>query len=303
MTKQQLRSNLLLLLGAAIWGFAFVAQRVGMRYIGAFTFNGVRFALGAFSLLPLLAVQAHQAVGEPAPASAGRHPRLYPLLAGGLLGCVLFSAASLQQIGLYTTTAGKAGFITGMYILLVPVFGLFLGRRNPLLTWLGVLVAAAGLYLISVTGAFTVARGDLYELAGACLFAVHIMLVDVFSKRIPALLLSLMQFVVCAALSLAAAGFTERITLSGILAAAVPLLYGGILSVGVAYTLQIVGQKHAQPAVASILMSFESVFSCIGGILLLHETLTPRGGAGCLLMVAGMILSQAPSFLKSRNAG
>jgi drug/metabolite transporter (DMT)-like permease len=303
MTKQQLRSNLLLLLGAAIWGFAFVAQRVGMRYIGAFTFNGVRFALGALSLLPLLALQAHQTVGEPAAAPRGRHARLHTLLSGGLLGCVLFSAASLQQIGLYTTTAGKAGFITGMYILLVPVFGIFFGRKNPPLTWVSVLIATAGLYLISVTGAFTIAPGDLYELAGACLFAVHIMMVDVLSKRIPALKLSLMQFVTCSALSLLTAAFTERISFSGILAAAVPLLYGGILSVGVAYTLQIVGQKHAQPAVASILMSFESVFSCIGGILLLHETLGLRGTVGCLLMVAGMILSQAEIFRRRKPAG
>lgn len=305
MSQQQLRSNLLLLLTAAIWGFAFVAQRVGMQYIGAFTFNGIRFALGAVSLLPLIAIQAHQSIGTPKPerqeGDTEKHPKRFVVLSGALLGCVLFAAASLQQIGLYTTTAGKAGFITDMYIVIVPLIGIFLKHKVRLITWISILISAIGLYLISVTGDFTVSPGDLFEMAGSVLWAVHILLVDVLSKRVNPLKLSFMQFASCSVLSLLTAAFTENITFAGIWGAGVPILYGGILSVGVAYTLQVVSQRHAQPAVASVLMSFESVFSCIGGIILLHESLSPRGGIGCVLMLFGMLLSQSQYFIREKR--
>ena len=290
------RADALLLLTATIWGFAFVAQRVGMAYVGPYTFNGVRFALGSLSLVPLLLVLERRAPSAPRPASLASWPRL--LWGGGLAGLFLFAGASLQQVGLVYTTAGNAGFITGLYVVIVPIMGLFLRQQTHAGTWLGVFLAAAGLYLLSITEALTIAWGDLLVLVGAFFWAAHVLIIGWLSPRMEALRLSIIQFAVCAALSLMTAGAYETITWEGLRQAAVPILYGGLGSVGVAYTLQVVAQRDAHPAHAAIFLSLEAVFAAIGGWWLLGEILTPRALLGCGLMLFGMLVSQLWGFIR-----
>lgn len=286
MRPRVLRDDLLLLLTAAIWGLAFVAQRVGMGHVGPFTFNGVRFALGSASLVPLILVRRRVGT-EPAELRGG-----HLVLAGAGVGTVLFLAASLQQIGIVTTSAGKAGFITGLYVVLVPLAGLLWGQRAGWGRWAGAALAVAGLYLLSVTGRFSVQSGDLLVLASAFFWAAHVQLVGVLAPRTDTIALAALQFAVCSALSLLAAGLTEEVRLASLLRAAVPILYGGLGSVGIAYTLQVVVQRTAHPAHAAILLSLEGVFAAIGGWAILGESLSPRGLAGCALMLAGMLSSQ-----------
>jgi drug/metabolite transporter (DMT)-like permease len=287
LTSNTLKAELLLLLAAVIWGFAFVAQRVGMDHVGPFTYNGVRFVLGALSLLPLLLIGRRSA---PPSYSGGWKPTL----AGGLLaGLILFAGASLQQVGIVHTTAGKAGFITGLYVVIVPLLGLLWGHRTPWSTWTGAAFAVVGLYLLTLTESFSLAEGDGLVLIGALFWAAHVLVIGWLSGRhIEPILLACLQFIVCAALSLAVAVASEPITLAGLWGGALPILYGGLLSVGVAYTLQVVAQRDAPPAHAAIILSLETVFAALGGWLLLNETLSGRGLIGCALMFAGMLLSQ-----------
>lgn len=296
--KLEFRSNILLLITAIIWGFAFVAQRLGMNHVGAFTFNGIRFSLGAISLMPLLVYQRKKAKEDNKKAFTGVKSGLVP---GLILGCALFMGASLQQIGLVYTTAGKAAFITGLYIALVPILGVFLKQKLHISTWLGVSFAVVGLYFLSVTEGLSINKGDLLQFIGAFFWAFHILAIDHFTKKIDALLLSSIQFITCSILSLGVAIVFETITLSGIYEAGIPILYGGICSVGIAYTLQVVGQKHAKPSHAAIIMSMEAVFASIGGILILNESLSLRGYFGCSLMLAGMLLSQVGNFAKPKG--
>jgi len=281
-----MRSNMMLLMAAAIWGLGFVAQRLGMDHMGPFTFNGLRFLLGAASLLPLLWwLKSRQ------PAGQSDDRRL--LLTGGLLaGAVLFSAASLQQVGLLYTTAAKAGFITGLYIILVPVIGLALRHKTGTNTWVGALIAMAGLYYLSVTEDFTIGYGDLLQVAGALFWAIHLLVLDHYSSRVAPIRLASVQFLVCGLLSLAVAFTIEMPTISGAVAGWQALLYAGLVSVGVGYTLQVVGQRGAHPAHAAIILSLETVFAAIGGVLLLGEILDERAIVGCALMLAGMLISQ-----------
>ena len=290
--KKQLTANILLLITAIIWGFAFVAQRVGAQHIGAFTFNGIRFALGGLSLVPLLIYL------DRTPNTTKKSDPKSVILAGMLTGCILFLGASLQQMGLVETTAGKGAFITGLYIALVPILGIFLKHKTHITTWLGVALAIIGLYFLSVTESFSISRGDLLELCGAFFWAFHILSIDYFIKKIDALKLSFVQTVTCSILSLITAVFFETITLAGINEAIIPILYGGICSVGIAYTLQVVAQKHAKPSHAAIILSLEAVFASIGGILLLNESLGFRGYIGCALMLTGLLLSQLSNFKK-----
>ncbi len=299
MNNQELKSSIILLITAAIWGFAFVAQRVGMMYIGAFTFNGLRFALGSLSLLPLLIYFNKKSKTE---GSYNRKPMLAgSVLPGIITGCVLFAGASLQQVGLIYTEAGKAGFITGLYIVLVPIFGIFLKQRVHISTWLGISVAVVGLYFLSVTEGFNIAKGDLYMIIGAVFWAAHILVIDHFIKTIDPLKLSFMQFLTCSVLSMTIAIAFEKITIESISMVVIPLLYGGIMSSGVAYTLQMIGQKNAKPSHAAIALSMEAVFASIGGYLLLKENLGMRGYLGCALMLAGMLLSQYENFNRNRK--
>jgi drug/metabolite transporter (DMT)-like permease len=282
-----LKADILLLTTALIWGVAFVAQRVGMDYVGPFTYNGVRFALGSVSLLPLLVL------------SRGRQRALIPVYGrygiaagGGLAGLALFTGASLQQIGLVYTTAGKAGFITGLYVVIVPLLGLIWRQRPGLSTWIGAVLAAIGLYLLSVTEEFTLDPGDALELAGAFVWAGHVLIIGWLSPRIHPVRLAFFQYAACSVLSLAAAAATEEISAGGIYQAAIPILYGGLMSVGIAYTLQVVAQRDANPAHAAILLSLEAAFAALAGWLLLGETLSARGLTGCALMLSGMLVSQ-----------
>lgn len=287
MHVRTLKADLLLLLTSIIWGFAFVAQRVGMNHVGPFLFNGVRFALGSLSLLPILWINHTR-------GNFSHDPPLKTVLFGGVLaGAVLFLGASLQQIGLVYTTAGKAGFITGLYVVLVPILGLiFIKQKTALGTWIGAIIAVIGLYLLSVTEHFSMARGDLLVLIGAFFWACHLHIISWFSRKIAPLKLAFLQFVTCSIFSLVTAAFFERNTLQGLVSATIPILYGGVCSVGVAYTLQVVAQRTAHPAHAAIILSLEAVFAAIGGWMLLSETLAFRGLAGCSLMLAGMLLSQ-----------
>lgn len=289
--KETFASDGLLLITALIWGLAFVAQRKGMEFIGPFTYNGIRFALGGLSLLPLLVYRYRK--GNLNLSFRGKPDSRQKLLMSGIsLGLLLFGGASLQQVGIVYTTAGKAGFITGLYVILVPLAGIFLGQRNKLKIWLGAILALSGMYFLSITGDFSISPGDLLVLFSAFFWTAHVLLIGWLSPKSDSLILAGMQFMVCSILSLITAFFTEIISWTTILQAAVPILYGGILSVGIAYTLQVVAQKKANPAYASIILSLESVFAGIGGYLLLGETLNSRGLLGCCLMFSGMLIAQ-----------
>lgn len=302
--KGALRADLILLLTAAIWGFAFVAQRAGMASIGPFTFNAARYALGALSLLPFVYLRARKgAFPRTAPGQGpSRLRRLvgYPLVTG----TVMFAGASLQQAGLVTTTAGNAAFITSLYVVLVPLLGLFAGRRVGPWGWIAAILSVGGLYLISVGGSLTVSPGDLLVLLGALFWALHIIVIDRFAGKTDALALSAGQFVVCSIYSALGALLLDPPTAGGLLhglrAAALPLAYGGILSCGVAFTLQIIGQRHARPSHASIIMALEGLFGAIGGIVLLGEPLGLRLAVGGALMLGGAVLSQLEPMPKAR---
>jgi len=289
----QLKANLLLLLAAGIWGFAFVAQKTSMEHIGPFTYNGLRFALGSLSLLPLIYLLSKKSPIKPVTSDVGGKWKLERRM-GFNVGLILFAGSSLQQVGLIYTTAGKAAFITGLYIVIVPLLGLFLKQRLNLNMGLGAIIAAIGLYYLSITEQFTISIGDLLELVGAVFWSVHILLIDRYSRRMDMLKLSLIQMVTSAILSLGIAVVIESIAWETISQVMIPILYGGILSAGVAYTLQIVGQKNAQPSQAAIILSLEAVFAAIGGYWLLHEQMGTRGLIGCLLMLLGMLLPQLP---------
>lgn len=288
--KQGTKADILLLLTAAIWGFAFVAQRIGMEHIGPYLFNGIRFALGSLSLLPLIYFGMGNGKSESAPAIP--ISKKTKIMGSVLAGLVLFGGASLQQIGIVYTTAGKAGFITGLYVIIVPIIGLRLGRKASTGTWIGAVLAVTGLYFLSITEQFTIGKGDLLVLLSAFLWAAHVLWISWLSPRMNPLNLASSQFAICSLLSFVAAYAMEPIFLSSILDAAVPILYGGLGSVGIAYTLQVVAQRDAHPAHASILLSMEGAFAVLGGWLILNETLSLRGLIGCALMLSGMLLSQ-----------
>ncbi|BBO84290.1 transporter [Desulfosarcina ovata subsp. sediminis] len=294
-----LKSDLLCLLTATIWGFAFVAQRVGMDHVGPFTFNGIRFLLGALVLVPFIRRNRGRSARQPARHFPGSQRKL--LFYGSLAGLALFGGASLQQVGLVYTTAGNAGFITGLYVVLVPIMGLLWGQRTNAGTWLGALMAAIGLYLLSIKSGFTISFGDFLELLGALLWAAHIHLIGWMSPKTDALPLAFVQFMVCALASLATAVGVETASVARIAAASTAILYGGVLSVGVAYTLQVVAQRDAHPAHAAILLCLESVFAAVGGWLVLDEVMAGRAMIGCVLMLAGMLVSQLYGLVTHRS--
>ncbi|WP_029460614.1 DMT family transporter [Solidesulfovibrio alcoholivorans] len=297
MRDASFRADVLCLVTALIWGLAFVAQRIGMDHMGPMGFNGIRFALGALALAPL--AMRSMRYPPPAPFLAGGNPG-FPWLGGLLAGTVLFAGATLQQVGLKYTTAGKAGFITGLYVVLVPMLGFFLGQRPARGDVVGAVAAAVGLYFLSVTETFTLAPGDGLELVGAFFWAGHVLVIGWLSPRTRALPLAMAQYVVCSVLSLACAVAFEELSWVGIRGAAWPILYGGLLSVGLAYTLQVVAQRDAKPTHAAILLSFETVFAALGGAVVLGESLGARGLFGCALMFAGMLASQL--WPKARQA-
>ncbi|TVQ39611.1 MAG: DMT family transporter [Spirochaetaceae bacterium] len=273
----------LLLVTAVIWGLAFVAQRAGMQHVGPFTFNAIRFALGVVTLLPLLPLTR----GNRRRVTAGRTVRF-----GLATGVVLFGGASLQQIGIVFTTAGNAGFITGLYLVMVPLLGILRRQRVGAVRWMAVGLATLGMYLLSVTPGTAVNPGDLLVLASALFFALHVQMIDHGARHLDALLLSVVQYAVVALGSAVTARAIETVSTASLAAAAPAILYGGIGSISIAYTLQVYGQRSVEPSHAAIILSLEGAFAVLGGWLVLSEVLSARALAGCLLMLSAMLLSQ-----------
>lgn len=286
------RGNLLLLLAAFIWGVAFVAQKEGGAEVGDLTFNGVRSLIGGSVLLVAIPILRHFGFVR-LPANAAQWKTT--LIGGGLCGCALFLATNLQQIGISYTTVGKSGFITALYIVLVPILGMVVRKRTTLFNWLGVMLAVAGLYLLCDVGRDGVNLGDLLLLGCALMFSVQILLVDHFVTKADGVCLSCIQFFTVGILNVPLMFTMEQPSLSAMAANWLPILYAGVLSSGVAYTLQIVAQKDTHPTTASLLMSFESVFAVLAGWVLLQENLSATELVGCGLMFAAVILAQLPS--------
>lgn len=287
MPSQALRADLLMLLTAMIWGSAFVAQRLGMDAIGPFLYTGLRFALATVVVLPLVILLGRRGADK-APEPVNRS-----LLLGGLImGLALSLGINLQQVGLLFTSVTNSGFITGLYVIVVPLLGLFLGHKTGPGTWLGAGLAVAGMFLLSVGEGFHVASGDWLQLAGACVWGVHVLLVSFFASRHDPLRLALLQFATCAVISLMLALILEEIKLDAILAAGPAILYGGLFGVAVGFTLQVVAQKHAIASHAAIILSLEAVFAAIAGALFLGEALALKGYFGCALMFTGMLIAQ-----------
>ncbi len=291
MKKSSLRSSLLLFLTAAIWGVAFVAQSVGMDYVGPFTFSCTRCLLGGIVLLPFIWFTDRHKKDSPASDSGAKKGTV--LWTGGICcGFALFVASNLQQVGMQYTSVGKAGFITAMYIVIVPLLGFFLGRKLKARVGISVLLAVAGLYLLCITEDFSLGRGDFLVLLCAFVFAIHILVIDHFSPLVDGVRMSCIQFFVCGLLSGIVMLICEHPSIRAIAAAWLPIGYAGILSCGVAYTLQIVGQRDMDPTVASLILCLESVVSVLAGWALLGQTLSAREGIGCVLMFAAIILAQ-----------
>ena len=286
------KNAFMLILTAFIWGTAFVAQSVGMDYLGPFTFNGVRSLIGVVALIPCIwLLQKLNDKSEPVTEERNRKD----LLIGGIsCGVLLFAASSLQQVGIQYTTAGKAGFITAFYIVFVPVLGIFLGKKTGWKVWTAVILALAGLYFLCITEKFTIGKGDIFLFACAMVFSLHILVIDYFSPKVEGVKMSCVQFLVCGIISLPFMFLLETPRMGAIVDAAWPLLYAGVLSCGVAYTLQIIGQKNVNPAIASLILSLESCFSVLAGWVILGEKLSVRESIGCILMFAAIILAQLP---------
>lgn len=278
---KQLKGSAVLFLAAVVWGFAFVAQSEGMRYVGGFTFNCVRSLIGGLVLVPCIFLM--------------REKIDRTVLRGGICcGIPLCIASNLQQQGIKYTTVGKAGFITALYVVLVPIFGLFLHKRVGKTVWIGLALAVAGLYFLCINGQFTVEIGDLLVFLCAIFFALQILSVDHFAPRVDCVALSCIEFLTSGILSAVPMFMFETVSWERLMDAAAPILYAGVMSCGVAYTLQIVGQKNMNPTVASMIMSLESVISVLAGFLLLHQKLSARELVGCALMFAAVLLSQLP---------
>lgn len=286
MPNHALRADLLMLLTALIWGTGFVAQTAGMDHIGPYLFSGLRFALGSLCLIPLILRNAKTArVPEPL-LNRGM------LRAGIIMGLALALGINLQQVGLLFTSVTNSGFITGLYVIVVPLLGLLLGHKTGLGTWLGCLLAVVGMCLLSIGDNFHVASGDWLQLIGAFVWGGHVVLVSLFASRHDPIRLAFLQFATCSVVSLLLAVLFEPIALNAIIEAGPALLYGGIVAVGVGYTLQVVAQKHAIASHAAIILSLEAVFAAIAGAWILGEALQLRGYIGCGLMLAGMLLAQ-----------
>ena len=296
-----IRSSLLLLLTAAIWGVAFVAQSVGMEYVGGFTFNCIRFLIGGLVLVPVYLVLDRKQARQESAGSGNAFMRLLhdrTLLTGGLVcGFFLCLASNFQQFGIKYTTVGKAGFITACYIVLVPVIGLFLHKKTGPFIWAAVLLALIGLYLLCITDGFSLGRGDFLVMICAVLFAFQILSVDHFSSLVSnGVALAMIQFFVCGILSGIPALIFESVNPGRIMAARLPILYAGIMSSGVAYTLQIIAQKDLDPTVASLIMSLESCISVLAGWLILGQSLSARELIGCAVMFGAIVLAQLPEM-------
>lgn len=300
MKRQQipLKNSLLLLLTATIWGVAFVAQSVGMDYVGGFTFNMARSLIGSAVLLPVIWFMGRNSSkkAEETQGSGSRKDLLWGGLACGILMCL---ASNFQQFGIKYTTVGKAGFITACYIVLVPILGLFLKKKCSPFIWLAVAMSVAGLYLLCITDGFSIGKGDILVLICAVLFSFHILVIDYYSPKVDGVKLSCIQFLVCGILSGIPALIFEKPEMCAVLTAWQPILYAGVMSCGVAYTLQIIGQKNMNPTVASLILSLESCISVLAGWVILGQQLSAREITGCVIMFAAIILAQLPQKEKA----
>ena len=307
MQKNSMKNTAMLFLAAIIWGFAFAAQSAGMDYVGPFTFNAVRCFIGALVLVPVALLwkperekltenNQDSTIVETDKQRVSWFERNKTLLAGGIsCGVFLGVATNLQQVGILSTSVGKAGFLTALYIVLVPIAGLFFKKKCPFTVWIGVICSFAGLYLLCMKGdGFSLSAGDLLLIGCAVVFTGHIMVIDYFSPKVNGVWMSCIQFFVAGIISSILMVFTETPTWESIFAAKLPILYAGVMSCGVAYTLQILGQKNYNPTIAVLILSLESCFSVLGGFLFLQETLSARELLGCALMFAAIILAQLP---------
>ena len=313
MNKKSLRGSLLLLLGSVVWGAAFVAQRVGMDHLGPFSFNGIRMLLAGVVMIPVTALierknalrnRQSDSTAELMDRREDETQRVDPKdqrRAGLLCGFMLFAASSLQQMGLVTTTAGKAGFITALYVVLVPVAAWLLFKKNPgRIIWLGVALAVFALYLLCMpAGGFSLQSGDLLLLGCAACYTVQILCVDYYAPKVSGVRLARDEFLITGVLSMLIAVFTETITWEGIREALIPILYSGIMSGAAGFTLQIIGQRDTDPTIASLLMCLESVFAVLTGAIVLGEKMTVRETAGCILMFSAVILAQLSPVISS----
>lgn len=300
MNRINWKNPIMLLTTAVIWGVAFVAQSVGMDYIGPFTFNCVRNIIGGFVLIPCIWFLKQWKEKEGVPEREEPKKDNKTLFIGGICcGLALCLASNMQQIGIQYTTVGKAGFITALYIIIVPIMGIFLKKKCGIRVWISVLIALAGFYLLSVKEGFRLEAADAYLLCSAVLFSIHILVIDYFSPKADGVKMSCIQFFVCGILSGVVMLFAEEPNPENIFAAWLPILYAGVLSCGVAYTLQIVGQKDFNPTIASLILSLESVFSALAGWVILKQALSGRELLGCALIFCAIILTQVP--LKKRE--
>ncbi|MEM5370625.1 DMT family transporter [Paraburkholderia azotifigens] len=297
-TRQHLRANLLMLAAAMIWGSAFVAQRLSLDSIGPFLFTGLRFLLGAFVVLIVWSIARRR---KPAISRDAAMPLSTLWRDGALLGLLVAVSISCQQIGLQYTKVANAGFISSLYVVIVPVMGVVLRHQTGIGVWLGALLAALGMYFLSVDEHFSILYGDWLQLAGSLVISAQVVLVSRFARRHDPLALALVQFVVCGVVSLAIGLAVDPLRIGDIVRAAPTILYGGALSVGVAYTIQVVAQKDAAPAHAAVIFSMEGVFAALAGWLVLGETLASRALIGCALMLAGLIVCQVMPMWTARR--
>lgn len=305
MKKTQVRNSFLLLLTAIIWGSAFVAQSVGMEHVEPFTFTFTRSIIGGVVLIPVIFVLRKASILKSDQTDVTKKIKgitKYEWLGGICCGIALCAASNFQQIGMLHTTVGKAGFITALYVVIVPILGLFLRKRVPALIWFCVVLSVVGLYLLCMPkGALSLAQGDVLVLICALLFSFHILIIDYFSPKGDGVVISCIQFFVCGILSGIIMLFVENPTFANIMDAKWSILYAGALSSGVAYTLQVVAQKGVNPTVASLILCLESVVAVLAGWIILGDKLTSRELAGCILMFVAIVLAQLPTPKKERK--
>lgn len=299
MQKEKIRNSILLLLTAVIWGTAFVAQSVGMDYIGPFTFNAARFLIGGTVLIPLIVYRSKKnPLLKNQTLEEKRKNQKTAWIGGVCCGIALCGASLLQQMGIQHTTVGKAGFITTLYIIIVPLIELFFGKKIAKKIWLGAVMAVIGLYLLCINENFSIGKGDFLILVCAILFAIHILIIDHFSPKADCVVLSAIQFFVSGFISVIGAILVENPNPAAMLDAIVPILYAGVMSCGVAYTLQVIGQKNISPTVASMILSLESVISVLAGWIILGEALSAKEIVGCVIVFMAVVLVQLPEKKK-----
>lgn len=304
--KKKLRSSMLLTLTALIWGVSFVAQSEGMNYVGGFTFNACRFLVGGIVLIPCIFL-LRRGNGDQRKKMSQKEisgQRKMGLIGGICCGIVICLASTLQQFGIAFTTVGKAGFITALYIVIVPLSGLFLHKKVGLNIWISVAIAAVGMYLLCITEGFSIGKGDFLVFLCAIAFSLHILVIDYFSPKADGVVISCVQFFTAGLISGVLTLIFEKPSWGDVVSAWAPILYAGVMSCGVGYTLQVVAQKDVEPTIASLLMSLESVFSLLAGWVILGQKLAAKELFGCILVFGAIILAQIPAdvFRKKNHA-